>query len=117
MDASAFVPVLKSLGSLADDLAGIGDVERSKTLDQLLRIETVDELHGQVMHSIDFGGIKCFHDVVVSELSGSAHSLAKALDGLPIASHFQGQELERDKPLKSQMARQIDFSHGTLPQW
>ncbi len=81
MDKSLVAGVLQCGGNLTDDLAGIGNRQRTDSGDQFAQVKPVDVFGDQDRGAVDFSRVVRGHDVGVAELADGAHFGFKPIAG------------------------------------
>ncbi len=114
MNATVLMDVFEPQRRLADGLCGLIDVKSLRLPTDLSEINSVDELHHQIVRSVVLTGVECSDDVGMVQAAQRDHLAFKPFDRDPVRQAFGLQEFDGSLGTGGVMLGAKNGSHSAL---
>ena len=114
VDEAVFVGVVQPDRRLPDHLARVRYGQLTLIADELRKVETVDQLHREVVVAARVPGVRRPHDVRVIEAADDFHLPLEPGHHVRVDQPPVGQQLQGHAPLEAEVLRLVDDAHAAF---
>jgi hypothetical protein len=116
MDETVLVSVLQAVRLLTDQVASIGDRQRSDALNETGQIEPVQKIHDQEMPAVCLACIGAAHQIGVVQFANGLDFAEERCDRLRICEPARREQLEGDDSVEQGVAGFVNGAYAAFPE-